>query len=217
MNVNHIANIDQLFSELVRLDNGSFLAGGIVYDESPFDQEVNGDYNWDVVVSSFDPFGNEEWSRLFHYVSSHEDEHLIMELINTSDGGILFCGRASDLTITSPDGAHAHQGWLVKTDEYGCLVPGCHVSIDEFEEKNGLLKINPNPAEDFINVFIGQTEVSGTLEVVDGLGRVIDQTSVSHGNTTFLFDCTQYQSGQYMVRFVSQDRGILEVEKVLVR
>ncbi|MCB0762506.1 MAG: T9SS type A sorting domain-containing protein [Flavobacteriales bacterium] len=204
---------EQEANDVILCQDGGYLLSANYYDEWPQDPE-DGPFNKDAMIAKFSSDGAFEWKRIFNIIEAANDKNRIYDLKATSDGGYIFCGEATGdhFNETQP----TQQAWVVKVDEYGCLIPRCQVSVEEFSQENGMMKVAPNPTRDFINVFVSHDVDQAQLEVVDGFGRILDSTSLSHGGTTYLFDCSQYATGHYLVRLVSEHLGVLEVERVVV-
>jgi len=95
-------------------------------------------------------------------------------------------------TLTQP----TQQGWLIKVDEYGCLVPGCHIidDVDEAAAPSPQWKLYPNPASDFLNVFFdpGERPAEGQFRVLDAQGRILKRFEPLPGETTYLLPLEGY-------------------------
>ncbi len=219
LDVAPVNNREQYYRNIVQTLDDGFVAGGMLYILDPENAEQNGPYNRDVVMTKYSQYGEELWSRRFNHVSSLQDEHLLIDLIQTSDGGYLFCGQAADWANETPELIAYQQGWLVKTDEHGCLVPGCHVSVEEFEEENGYFKIGPNPAssQGYLNVFYSEVEHldQPVLTITNALGQVVETVAMRNHAMTYLIDLSGYAAGNYQVQ-LSDVSGVRQVEKLVV-
>ena len=104
-----------------------------------------------------DSLGNRLWKR--SYSTNAVRDHYIYDLRRTLDGGFIMAGTAWDSLLVSQD------AWLIKTDSFGCLVPGCQI-FDGLQEQltdlSASLAIYPNPAQDHVNV---RLELPATLRV----------------------------------------------------
>ena len=121
-----------------------------------------GGYDWDNdnrtgILMRTDSLGNTLWKR--SYSTNAVRDHYIYDLRRTLDGGFIMAGTAWDSLLVSQD------AWLIKTDSFGCLVPGCQV-FDGLQEQltdlSASLAIYPNPAQDHVNV---RLELPATLRV----------------------------------------------------
>ncbi|MFZ6051618.1 hypothetical protein [Halocola ammonii] len=63
------------------------------------------------------------WSRKYIYYDSQEADHFIRYLKPAPDGGYIGCGFVENAFEDPFPGIE--QLWLFRTDEYGCLEPGC--------------------------------------------------------------------------------------------
>ena len=121
-----------------------------------------GGYDWDNdnrtgILMRTDSLGNTLWKR--SYSTNAVRDHYIYDLRRTLDGGFIMAGTAWDSLLVSQD------AWLIKTDSFGCLVPGCQI-FDGLQEQltdlSASLAIYPNPAQDHVNV---RLELPATLRV----------------------------------------------------
>ena len=68
----------------------------------------------------------------------------------TSDGGLVLTGTAYEgINGVEP---FNHKTWILKLDQHGCLVPGCHtVGLQDYEMAlQGALQVSPNPTQDVL-------------------------------------------------------------------
>ncbi|MFN0031426.1 MAG: hypothetical protein ACKVOR_04635, partial [Flavobacteriales bacterium] len=145
------------FHTIVKVSDGNYVgtADSYEYTDGP---------HWEVRVIKTDSIdGGLIWDRAYHFVESQSDTHDVIDLKATPDGGVVFCGDASDAWSQNPDlELPAQQGWIVKLDACGCLVPGCDINcvvgLEELGvEPLGFFKVGPNPARDYINIYLRLT------------------------------------------------------------
>ena len=97
--------------------------------------------------------GDSLWTRRLNYVTEiGEGRQYLYDIEETSDGGFVLCGQVLDEQLN----IHYQQAWLIKVDEYGCIVPGCQIvsGLKEAEKKKVKMLLYPNPAQDNLNVFL---------------------------------------------------------------
>jgi len=178
----------------------------------------NGDYSDNFGrIECFDDQGNLIWSRLYQYFldEAYSEEHRFRDIIQTQDGGFLVCGLAHDRTNLEQD---SQRSWLLKLDEHGCLIPGCHLPVSS-EEAAGVgftLKTFPNPTSDFINVYISLPDRSTTKLILSDLsGKIMKEISVKQNELTLIIDVHDLAAGMYVLR-LEHEGEVLGTEKVSI-
>lgn len=145
-----------------------------------------GKYNANaVILNRFSATGDSLWSRVFEVFDFY---HYTYDVELTNDGGFVFCGTVrQDTTGPTPN---LQTMFVIKTDSFGCVVPGCQsVGVQEYEL--GLqehLLIAPNPAHDRIGLSLQLPEgyaIEGAVHAVllDATGRQVAEQEVErNGN-----------------------------------
>jgi hypothetical protein len=205
-------HFQQWFHHIVKSSDGAYVAAGNNWEYEPENLELDGYYNWNGWLIKFEADGNLLWERKYHYLESNFDFHNIHDLIATQDGGYLFCGQAADLDTNDPDLILPNQqAWLVKVDEYGCLVPGCHVGIDEQSAHASYLKFGPNPVSqgEMLNVFAaGLADLKNpNISVFDINGKRIKSFEIEHFDSTYILTTQDMAIGAYTLTL--EDSGVI--------
>ena len=190
------------FNKLIAVSDGSgYLAAGNV--ENPNYDEIGYDISgWLVKVS---PEGDSLWSRLLHHVVSRADFHTFYDLQETADGGFIMVGEARD---DGPGFEFPRQrAWLIKVDEHGCLVPGCHIETSTSDPDHQLIvKTYPNPATDYLNIYFRSPTSGGTFQVVDLWGRVVKRFENTFTEVTHLLPVSDLAIGMYYLQYQQQGK-----------
>jgi hypothetical protein len=215
-----MGNAHQYCYHIVKSDDGGYLAAAWQYEENPSDPEVNGDYNWNAWLIKVSHEGVLEWERFYHFVESTEDKHRVYDLKATSDGGYIFCGDAIDEDAET-NGQVTQQGWLVKVDACGCLVPGCDVecTIGVNETENDARKYfiyGPNPASQYLNVYFFEGIPDAIVSIYDLNGKRLDSFIPRQGKTTFMLNIESYTSGTYILS-CEKDGLLLQSERITIQ
>jgi|GEM_PF-945497 len=171
--------------------------------------------------------GDSLWLRTYAFADGHPCH--FRDVIETPDGGFAAVGVAE----VSP-GYVSDDTWVVKVDEHGCLVPGCHlINVEEVETKGGRMMVFPNPVRGVLNVYLETsasppTSASGgrgespTMSLIDVNGKVVKQWRVGGSPTTYIADVSGLEAGVYVLRYESPpapqrgDRGVVLTEKVII-
>lgn len=194
-------------------DGSGYVAAGQIAD----DQTPGGPFRGSVIVKA-SPEGDSLWARYYSVFEGLYDDPVLYDFKPTSDGGYIIGGQT---TSTFPDTV-IRRAWLMKVDEYGCLVPGCQdIIIDAVEEENESLlqaKIYPNPTSDFLNIFVKQRhhQTNLTFRIYDGLGRLLRTFSNSFPEETLMVNVQDYAAGIYYLE-ISAEGEKLKTERFAVK
>ncbi len=217
----------QEYINLVKcVDESGFVAVGEITEISPENPELNGNYNWSGVLAKYSNEGEVSWVREYFILQSIHDDHSVADLKATSDGGYIFCGESTGIDSQNP-GANEpiQQGWVVKVDGCGCLVPDCDPNCTTKEEEEGVFidsdqqfVVGPVPADWFINVHVLNDEYldSRRIEIYNLLGQQVLSYSTPTGQATYMIDTQSLSSGIYIVSMTEHGR-VVQSEKVEVR
>jgi len=102
------------------------------------------------------------------------------------------------------------RAWLLKVDEYGCLVPGCHLVSTEEETAapNLALKLFPNPATEFINIFLQDAHIArrgqAELRLLSGSGQLLRRHPAGRvDGVTNMMPLDGLPAGPYVLHYVA--------------
>ena len=100
------------------------------------------------------------------------------------------------------------KGWLVKLDEYGCLVPGCQLvptqDISEGKPPGISVSVYPNPVSDMLNVYSWSPYMPkhALLRIVSSSGQVVRESPVTRSDLTSMIPVGDLAAGVYWVQYV---------------
>ncbi len=145
--------------------------------------------------------GDSVWARYYSFLDGVKSEPKPYDLKNTPDGGYIICGR------TWPDSVSQNRAWLMKLDQHGCLVPGCHLldDVDEAAEMPIGLAIYPNPTSDFLNFQLRGSPLSkeGVFRIVDAKGRLVKTyRSETRSGDTYVVPVFDWPVGIYFLQYL---------------
>ncbi len=199
-------------------DGSGYLAVGIqgvTYTDGDINEENAADIGGYLVKIS--PEGEKLWTRVIIHpdLPTFIEYHELYDVAETTDGGFLAVGRSVDLSGTEEVPS---QGWLLKVDEYGCLVPGCHlVSSAEDPRELPQLLLYPNPVEDVLNVYLGPwtNEKEVTFRIVDVQGKVWQKRRATVADATYLLAVNQLSAGAYFLQLIDVSGQVLNSKQFI--
>jgi len=202
-------------NRIVKALDSSYVSGGTYGTDFANELETGSGF-----LSKVSSEGELIWSRQYTYVDLENDIHKLNDLKATSDGGYVFCGESNIINNDTLDlPGPQQQGWIVKVDEYGCLVEGCEI-YDYVEEIGDIhteeyIKIGPIPAQDVLNVYqIKKLPPDAFIEIIDMNGKQVKSFHIETQGTTLIVDISFLPAGQYLINLI--DRGlVLQSERVL--
>lgn len=146
--------------------------------------------------------GDSLWRRNYQWVEGNHS--FFRDVINSENGGFVACG----LVYSNPELDLSLDSWVVKTDEYGCVVPGCQVSILENEQQVNFLTY-PNPVESTLNIYFESTvDPEGRFVLTDTNSREIHSFEVRYNLTTYAIDLSFLESGMYHLVYMDSKQTI---------
>ncbi|WP_425422333.1 hypothetical protein [Phaeodactylibacter xiamenensis] len=206
-------------TKIIKVSDGTgYLAAGNIHRVISF-QPPNADSDgWLVKVS---PEGDSLWSRHYRFFEEGVDgeTHEIFELKEMPGGGYLMGGQT--IYGNEPTGP-IQRGWLLRLDEEGCLVPGCHLVSTEEEAAPALsLHLYPNPAQEYLYVLLRDAGIAhrrgAALQLLDLQGRILQSHPAGRiDKVTSILPVRGLPAGAYVLRYVA-DGQVLAAERVVVR
>lgn len=199
--------------KLIELSDGSgyMVAGGnyeINWAESGYDK--NG------TLSKISLTGDSLWTRYYRFIESRAENHVFYDMESTLDGGFVMVGESTSLVTA--DEEPLQRAWIVKVDEHGCLVPGCElVSVSSPNRSAFEIKVYPNPATDYLNVYFHHPEFdqTATFTLTDNSGKSIFSFKSKHGNITHMIPIDHLPTGQYWLS--CQIGGVIEKKTIVIQ
>ncbi len=166
--------------------------------------------------------GEPLWTRKYQYIDELYAIQELNDVIPTSDGGYAACGIVSH----GPSGIYA-DGWVVKVDSMGCLVPGCDsldVSINENNsnfENTIWFKVGPNPVSKngMLNIYYqGSNQLikkNRTFVMHNLQGKLIKEFEAEDLSITYIITLQDLPAGTYVLSLLENHR-VLQSERVVV-
>jgi len=201
-----------VFNKIFDVGDGYVAAGNNWDAEAPVGEDGY------LVKISYD--GERLWERKFYFVEPQDDLPVLHEFNDmrpTPDGGFIMCGQVFDFSQS----VNFQQGWLVKVDEHGCLVPGCHIEVATDEllaAPQIILQPYPNPTSEVLNIYFKHPNLSNSsiFRIVDLNGRTLLQFDANRNDTTYLVNLDKFTNGVYFLQYL-ENNSILKTEQIIVQ
>ncbi|MCB0521316.1 MAG: T9SS type A sorting domain-containing protein [Lewinellaceae bacterium] len=111
--------------------------------------------------------------------------------------------------------------WLLKLDEHGCLIPGCHLADATVAAIAPEIKlaIYPNPATNYLNFQLRSARPvqEATFRILDAGGRTVKEfNSSGHPGDTMIVPLSGWAAGVYFLE-MSEKGAVLATERFAIR
>jgi hypothetical protein len=174
--------------------NGDILLTGVVSTLFADSTQYSG---W---LIALDENGDSLWQRKYHHfyngpwITHVADDLEILDNQDLVMAGYIRVGRADTAEELG------EWGWLIRTDSFGCIVPGCQL-LDNTENIKVLfdndLTVFPNPASDVVNFkFDKVINEKAVIRVYSGLGQLIGETAIDYSDMAQM-RVSDWHSGMY--------------------
>lgn len=220
----HITMFDNRYLDIIpSIEKDGYILCGAGYDLSyegcqQIDTTVKC-WSFPGVIAKVSNDGDSLWLRKYFGVTDIWESNILYDAEITPDSGYSFVGEAFNPWSGETQGQF---GWLLITDKYGCLVPGCQLisSTEESIEKNALLsspmKIFPNPASDVINLLITKKlSDRAILHLVDVSGKEVNNWHTFEEGATYIIPVGHLIPGMYFMT-MTEGNTILDTQKVIL-
>lgn len=164
--------------------------------------------------------GTTKWLRHYLYEGSeYPVDGRLRAVAQSPDGGYVAAGFAriyapADARITT------QQAWVLKVDDYGCIVPGCQLisSTNEIDDLNEVtLKSFPNPTTDYLSVYSNyKSRELAFIELYDINGRLLRRAEQKVPNLTVTWNIQDLNSGIYTILLKMKNK-VLARESVIIQ
>ena len=167
---------------------GDLITGGSAYNASNF---LSG------ILLRTTSTGDSVWMRDYVYYDAHvaAGRGAFRDVQPTPDGGFIAVGVALGVAIDT-GGVYTQDLWVVKTDQYGCIEPGCHLIMGVETQNTNLrdvLHVSPNPVAQGGHVQVQLDLPAGfkpqgalRITITDALGRLLNEKGVSGAIPNFI-------------------------------
>jgi hypothetical protein len=225
-------DFEQQTEHLVQSSDGGYVLCSVKFEEqsNPFDpnETSSNNTNKKIWLWKVDSLGVFQWQRFYEYLS-FDSGYLFLnntanDLKSTPDGGYIMAGESTSLCLNWPSCSEdSQQGWLLKVDGCGCLVPGCDQNCvvtnleNEQEVRVNYFLFGPNPVDELLNVYVPTLPIpikDLTFRLFDMQGKLLREFQFESDNTTYMIDVNSLASGNYILSAFYKGE-VVESEKVV--
>lgn len=155
--------------------------------------------------------GRTIWTRYFKRVSGDD-----LYSVTPGKGCFYLIGSKRD---TTPDKYGNQDGWIVKVDEYGCQIPGCHLNdvidtstaISEVREPAGDFILFPNPVSHILKIQSNGMSKNISYSIYNYSGQQVLSGCLS---TSMSVSVQSVPTGLYIIE-IKDDSGTVLRKKIL--
>lgn len=200
--IGHPSAIPNLF-QVKQLNDGNYLAVGGTSDTTYTDGQPYKNTGW---LVKFDINGTIIWQRkYFNTADLPGQTNYLYDFVELADGSIIAAGERIDQFNDYPQ-----RGWLLRLDEFGCLVQGCqHVGINNEAEANSYWKVYPNPVNDNLNIYFNApVSADYSLKLFTADGREMLSVPALENATTYTLSTAHLAAGMYVAQLLKGNRPV---------
>lgn len=192
------------------LNNGDIVTGGVGLKLFIDGEDTLYGRNTGVLIRT-DSLGNMKWQRYYFYNIVDAQNMAFSEFYDgtlTPDGGFVLVGRTTHASDFD-------DGWIIKTDENGCIDLSCVNGIEELDDEDFRLFLYPNPAEEYVSIDLPIQYNKGILQVYNMQGQLLKSSTITTGGTQS-FSISDLPNGIYQLVVYSNTNKLLGREKLVV-
>jgi hypothetical protein len=186
-------------------DQKSYITMGMDFEYVPLY------YGW---LAKFSDDGDLLWIRKYNVEDQTNTFYVLRDLAEDADGNLIAAGERLSVLASS----NLQQGWLMKLDQHGCLVPGCElVSTSDLPASIFDIQIYPNPASEFISFYI-HPHLGAQVDaysIVDMSGKVLISQKTISPDVHYVIQTHDFPDGMYVILF-SKNAQMVHSKKFLV-
>jgi hypothetical protein len=162
-------------------------------------------------LSKFDGQGNPLWNRKYTHGFNDYDytftEHILYDVEEMPDGGFVAVGDHYDYYFVPQ-----YSPWVIRTDEWGCVEPGCqNISVSEFAADN-FATVFPNPSSGALNI---HTSLAAQLQLFNSKGQLLLEQALQYSGQHQIALNNPLPAGVYVVH-LSNERSAQTLKWVVV-
>jgi len=221
LNVKWIQNLDSTeqydksIGDFIKTQDGNYVISGSE-NNTELNEEASETYQHHFktnFLQKIDSTGKTIWKRNIVYNELYAIQ-TFNEIEELANGDLLTIGMLFDqFGIDDPP---LQKMWLVRTDKYGCLVPGCDKwdDLDEKEANQIRLSLYPNPVVNELYVFNPTHAHSYKGELISLNGQVVKSNIFLSPQSTTIIPLSGLKSGIYILK-CSDEKGNVQTHKII--
>jgi hypothetical protein len=156
-------------------------------------------------IYCFDDNGDSLWAK--SYKNDSLSETSILDIIATSDSGLLACGQ-----IKEPGGAI--KNYIVKTNSNGVILN----AVTELAKKNEAhLHVYPNPATSYTSIHYLGLEKNAMLNLHNLHGQLIYSAPINNNEVRIYISTEKLNPGIYLCNIIANDRVLFTKKLVVIK
>lgn len=175
----------QMAQDLIRTKDGNFYVSGVSYYG-----------NFHAFGMKFSPNGDSLWFRRYYHQDTM-DATWVDSFHEDDDSNLVHVGFFAD-SYNAPAGKNNVYSWVYRTDQYGCNIEDCQISVADFASLQQL-SIYPNPSygEFWLNL---PPESTGplTLDIYSLNGSIMEKHTLSDRSEGKVKVVSRLSQGQYL-------------------
>jgi len=238
LELGHYGSANYGLNNLITLNDSEFVAVGNTYTKDS-NGIPNGRVGW---LVKFNITGKVLWERKYTKVPLFDGEinaptHILYDVDMTTDSGFVMMGQSNNYYGDNGVGP-GQQGWLVKVDKHGCLVPNCqqYDNIDTTTTDTTVVDttviepplppkvipeniLYPNPVSSSLYYYHSQTDTTQQqiAYMYNLQGELVQQFSLLDNNITHIIDVINFANGVYVFVVKNKEGSFIRREKVVVQ
>jgi hypothetical protein len=212
---------NQAYYGVERAHGGGYVCVGMEVEFGDNDQGWAYDMDRYGNLTKHSDVGTVEWQRRFTIIESCDENQSFIDILSTENGYLLFGFRGDYCFDENWENIYPRErSWFVKTDECGCIVPGCgekdcYIGLEEEKPDQLNILLYPNPSSDYCSIYIPEGFQSQYLQVFNSLGQLIIEKSGLVDDTTYIISVSSWGNGIYILNVVSEG-NVIESHKIEV-
>ncbi len=205
------SNTIKFFTSISTTSDRGYIACGVLTDPAIKDKFAQ--YG---MLAKVNEHGDSMWIRYYQSIPGHKYGNLnsLEDVKSTPDKGYILAGVCYYYCLTPemPKEERFQQGWLIKVDSFGCLVPGCHLgtSVETIQPDQFKCTIYPNPTSNTVNIFCkhhpNRKGIFTLQEIASG--KVLEQWTHNIDEITYILDVEHLSLGVYVISYFENGKII---------
>lgn len=161
------------------------------------------------------PNGQVQWQRYFEAPEEAGEDYggILINLMQDDEGNLTIIGY-------HPTADNGYNHWLIRTDIYGCVEPGCQLTSIEPEASKAekLFALIQNPAGQSISVTVSPNlnGQKAQINVYDISGKQVHSENLVIASDTYSIPTVSFTNGMYLIE-VKAENNVMQSEKVIVQ